>query len=367
MKKLMYISTVTWNFYPWRHSEVIKWLSNFFDEIFYIEPIKFIWHSEIIRFKELSINKAPDNLYFISRKINFKKWLLVLFYENIMNLINLFKIKPNVIISNDIYSSIFLCIYCKIFNKKFIFDYMDDWSSMNIWLYRLLIKYLFSPIICNLSYKVIFTSMNLKNIYWKKNWFFIPNWKYFNKNDFNYNDRFNSNKIVFISSLRDWYDYDVFNFLANELKNFEIHLYWNWDNIIKNKLINYSKNKENFFYHWNIESSNITKILNESFCWIIPLKLSELNNSVLPIKLIDFLELWIPIITSKTSEMLELKKKLNLSIDYFDNNNDILSWIKFLKENSHEYSNLSIQIYSDWLRLFDYKTLIQAYYDIINK
>lgn len=366
MSKLLYISTVTWNFYPWRHSEIVKWLSSYYDKIFYVEPLRFVWSEEIIRFKELWNNDAPKNLNFIIKKSKFKKGWIVLIYENILNIINFIKVHPDVVISNDIYSSIFLCIYCKIFKKKFIFDYMDDWEYINKWIYKILIKYFFSPIISNLSYKVFFTSINLKTKYWKTNWYFLPNWKYFSNNKINYENRFNSNKIVFISSLRDWYDYEIFKFLSVNLKNFDIYLYWDWDIWIKNSLIDFSNISNNFFYHGSIKSSDVKKNLNDSFCWIIPLKLTDLNNSVLPIKLVDFLELWMPILTTRTCEMLNLKKYFNLDIDYFDNYNDVINIINELKKSKEKYIKKSVELNNDWLFYFNYTNSIKKYFNIIN-
>ncbi len=325
--KILFLSSVIWNFYKARPQELPTSLSKYFDyECIYIEPIVYK-DFKTIRLKNLSKNKT-DYVKIIKRKSNLKKGSVLFIYENLNNIYQIIKNKPDIIISNDHLMSFLPCVYCKIIGKKFIFDHIDNWVQVEKnKLLKFYLKNIFYPIVGKFSFAITNTSHYLKELmkkYNKRN-YLIPNGKSLKDIKRFRNPNFHQQKkAVFIGSLRDWYDFDL---LVNVFKKFpkiklEIYGTGKMYNHIKEKV----KTIKNIKLMGSINGAMVPRLTAESLFGILPLKNNNLNKGTCPIKLSDYWAAGKVVIATPTCELLKIGKNCCLFAGTKD------EWIKQIKK-----------------------------------
>ena len=290
-----------------------------------------------------------------------RKTIFFFLYENIKNVFLLNKYKPDVIISNDPLMSIPLCLVCKMGKTPFIFDNLDDWANMEKKKYiRFMLKYCILPFLYSFSTATTNTSYKLMEVAKKYNnkSFVIPNGvsiEFINQFDKNITNN-NSNKVHFISTLRDWYDFDLMFDVFSQFPDLELHIHGKGP--LYKYLVEKSKLHSNIFIRGYLDPSLIHETIAESLFGILPLKLNEMNNSTSPIKLFDYWAAKKVIISSSTYEM----KKIGGDCLLFANTKDeYLKNVKLILENKALRDTLGENGYRKVKDIYNYKKIGETF------
>lgn len=325
MKILLFSSTV-WNFYKVRQELPISLSKYFKYDCIYIEPIVY-QNPQSIRLKDLSQNKTKG-VKVIQRRSNLQKGPLLFIYENINNVYQIRKYKPDVVISNDSLMSLLSCIYCKIVKKRFIFDQLDNWIEIEkSKLIRFYLKYIFYPIVGRMSFGITNTSHYLQEMMLKynKRSYLIPNGK--SSEDikkFKINNSHSQNKVVFIGSLRDWYDFDLLIEVFKKFTQLKLEIYGT------GKMYNYINNRinniKNIELMGSVDGSEVPRLTAESLFGVLPLKNNNLNKGTCPIKLFDYWSAGKTVIATPICELLKIGKDCCLFAETED------EWVNQIKK-----------------------------------
>lgn len=364
MIKGLHISLVVWDYYYARQQVLSSYISNHY-KIDFLEPIIYSNKEKSLRLKRLSINKIPPNLSIIKRNSKLKKSFFFLLYENFLNLFFVIKNNYKFVISDNYLTSILVCIYCRIFNIFFVFDLIDDWSEVekNIFT-KFFWKYIAKNILFSFSSVITTTSKKQFNIHTKKhkNILYFPNGKLDIKKIAVKNDNKSIKKVIFIGTLRDWFDFDsVFN-AFEKLPNVYLEIYG--EGPIKKELKDKSKNIRNISIHDGVGIDKANFLLRNTDIGIIPLKNNKLNQSTNPIKLYDYWSLGKAVIATPTEE---LKLISGGSIFFASTSKEYFDAIKKLDTNYNYRYKLAKLGYEKVMNKYNYKIIGEKYVDLINR
>jgi len=308
-QKILFFSSVVWNFYKARPQELPLSLLEYFDyKCIYVEPIVY-QEPKSIRLKNLVSNETKG-IKVIKRKTNLKKGFLLFICENLNNIYQVMKFKPDIVVSNDHLMSILTCVYCKIIRKKFIFDHIDNWIEIEKnKLVKFYLKYIFYPIIGRKSFAITNTSHYLQETMRKynKRSYLIPNGKSsediekFKTNNFHSQD-----KIVFIGSLRDWYNFDLLIEIFKNFPQLKLEIYGT--GVMFNYINSRINNIKNIKLMGSVDGSRVLRLTTESLFGVLPLKKNHLNKGTCPIKLFDYWAAAKTVIATPTHELLKIGK-----------------------------------------------------------
>jgi len=362
--KILIISSIVWSFNKARPQELTMSLAKLGDNCVYIEPIKYTEKDEnriSIRLKDISNNCIPDNIKVVKRHSKLRKTFFFFLYENIKNVFLLAKYRPEVVISNDHLMSVPLCIACKMKKTPFIFDNLDDWINLEKKIYiRLILKYCILPFLYSFSTATTNTSCMLTDVAKKYNnqSFLVPNGvsnESINKFDKNITNN-DSNKVHFISTLRDWYDFDLMFDVFSQFPDLELHIHGKGP--LYTYLVDKSKLYSNIFIRGYLDPLLIHETIAESLFGILPLKLNEMNNSTSPIKLFDYWAAKKVVISSSTYEM----KKIGGDCLLFANTKDeYLINIKLILKNKVLRDTLGEKGYKKVKDIHNYKKIGETF------
>jgi len=368
--KILIISSIVWNFNRARPQELTMSLARLENNCVYIEPIKYTEKDEnniSIRLKDISNNHIPDCINVVGRSSKLRKTIFFFLYENIKNISVLNKYKPDVIISNDPLMSIPLCLVCKIEKTPFIFDNLDDWVNMEKKIHiRLMLKYCILPFLYSFSTAITNTSYMLMEAAKKYNdkSFLVPNGvsiEFMNKFD-EYITNNDSNKVHFIATLRDWYDFDLMFDVFSQFPDLELHIHGKGP--LYTYLVEKSKSYSNIFIRGYLDPSLIHETIAESLFGILPLKLNEMNDSTSPIKLFDYWAAKKVVISSSTYEM----KKIGGGCLLFANTKDeYLKNIRLILKNKILRDTLGEKGYIRVKDTYNYKKIAETFEKLCGK
>lgn len=309
--KYLFLSPMVWGNYRGRNVELPLGLSAKGNECIYINPIKYKnWEKESMRLHTISSHPSHA-VQVIERFSQFRKSLFLVLRENYDNVRMVHKYKPEVVVSWDYLMSLFVCIYCKWKHIPFVFDAMDDWGEMEkSKIIRYYYKHIVYPIVSRLSYAITSTShkqAELFNIH-NKNVFVIPNGK-----PLDFIEKAGQSAILaglesktvnFISTLRDWYDFDLLFEVFGKFPQLQLNIYGQGE--LFNYLENRSSSYPNITMKGNADSEILPALMTESLFGILPLKLNKLNDSTCPVKLFDYWSAKKAVITSPTHELRKM-------------------------------------------------------------
>lgn len=108
-------------------------------------------------------------------------------------------------------------------------------------------------------------------------------------------------KINFISSIRDWYDFDLLFEVFENIKELELHIYGGGP--LHKTIAQKAQKYDNIFVHGSIDYNMVPQLMKESVIGIIPLKNNKLNESTMPIKLLDYWAASKAVVCTPTYEM----------------------------------------------------------------
>jgi len=298
---------MVWNNYKGRNVELPLGLSEAGNDCVYVNPVKYKnWENESMRLHDLS-SHSVGKIKVIERHTYLRKSLLSLIYENYANIKAIKENKPDTVVSFDHLMSLFACIYCKLKRIPFVFDVIDDWEAMEKnAVVRFYYKYIIKPIIGRFSYAITSTSYRQVEEFSKynKKVFYVPNGKsieFIKQVEAFSLQNGESNTVNFISTLRNWYDFDLLFDVFKEFPELQLNIYGLGE--LFDSLKTKAKNYANIHIMGNTDSEKLPKMLSESLFGILPLRLNKLNDSTCPIKLFDYWSAQKVVIASPTYEM----------------------------------------------------------------
>ena len=229
--KYLFLSSIVWNHYRGRNNELPLGIASLNNECIYLNPLRYKGWKNTPRLQDISFNSC-GSVNVISRFSKVNKSFFFLFIENYWNLKYIKENKPDAVISFDHLMSIFSCLYCRYKKIPFVFDVMDDWerTEKNI-LSRFYYKYIAKLLLGKLSFAVTSTSRIQANVFKK----YSPYVYHFTNGKFKYFiDRceeilckHDEKKMVvnFVSSLKDWYDFNLLFEVFAEFPDLELNIY----------------------------------------------------------------------------------------------------------------------------------------------
>lgn len=306
-KTVMMFSSVVWRFYKARPQELAYALQKQYGyNMVYMEPLKYPGGTST-RLQEYSQN-PEDGVDVRHRKTRFRKGLFLLAWENLRNLAAVMKQRPHVVISNDHLMTVLVALYCKLHGIPFIFDQLDYWIEVEQKpVIRAYVKRIIYPVYGWCGTAITSTSHFLQKYakqYTKKS-LYAPNGK--SSEDIKLFDLHSeksatvSKKIVFIGTLRDWYDFDTLIRACTQFPELELHFYG--DGPLKEYLQHTAEHDKTIFVHDSVNSSDVPALVSSSLCGVLPLKNNELNKGTFPIKLLEYWAAQKAVIVTPTDEL----------------------------------------------------------------
>ncbi len=291
-KPILFISPVHWNYYPYRDQELPSCIAERGYSCIYLNPVQYKGSEKSSRFATVSKRDKVKNLQVIYRTSKWRKSLIELIYENILNVRAIKKYNPGAVVSTDHLMAVAACIYCKSKGIPFVFDVTDNWELADQSMAGKVYKYIFKPLLAKLSYAVTCTSQrqcSYFNTKRKQHTYLISNG--INPRLLQQLDNLNKvnphcNEVNFIGSLRDWYDFDLLIEIFREFPTISLNIYGQgplYDNLLEQ-----ASTISNVHIKGSISNEKTANILARSLFGILPLKQNELNQSTCPIKLFDY-------------------------------------------------------------------------------
>lgn len=127
-----------------------------------------------------------------------------------------------------------------------------------------------------------------------------------------------SNKITYIGTISEWFDFGLIYKIINAIPNTEIHL---WGPCPKDIQINNMNPR--IFFHGPVDHKYVNAIMKGSHVLIMPFILNELIESVNPVKLYEYIYSAVPCLAPKYGESLQFGDYCYL----YDNHDDAMNYI----------------------------------------
>lgn len=274
-------------------------------DVTYVNPIVYR-DAKTIRLQETSHNDT-QGVRVIKRTSRLRKGPLLLIVENIRNVRAVMRLKPDVVISNDHLMSLLLPLYCRLTKRKFIYDQLDDWLDIekNRFVYWYT-RYIAYPLFGRLAYAFINTShfLQKKSLQFTRRSYVVANGK--SEDDirtFQQHVTDSASVVNFVSTIRDWYDYDLLIDAFAAFPEISLHLYGGGDEKVRQQIIERAANVPNVVVHDSVDSAKVPRLMGESVFGVLPFKDTSTNQAQAPIKLFDYWSAGKPVLAVPTREM----------------------------------------------------------------
>jgi len=338
---ILFISPVHWENYPYRDNTLAVFLAEQNYQISYLNPFRYKGWEKSRRLKAYRKRETHDRINVIDRNTNLPKSFKSFLLESLDNCKQIEELKPDFIYCSDHIMCWQAVKFAKKKNIPFLFDVTDDWSKADpsffgssFWKYisrKRIVKYAHS--ITTISHKQFeYFSKRHKNVHLISNAIhesFIDKCKEIILTE-------NKKKTVnFVGSIRDWYDFDLIFSVFEEIGEIELHIYGDGPSFsqIEKKAEDYNM----VFVHKSVDYKDVPSLMAESIFGILPLKNNKLNQSTMPIKLLEYWAASKAVIASLTYEM---QKTTGNTILYAKTKEDWIKHIKILLENDKKKETL---------------------------
>ena len=362
--KYLFLSSIVWDGYLGHNQELPLALAKKGHTCTYLNPIRYRnWEKHSTRLHSLSDNKK-GGVKVLERYSRIPKSFLLLIYENFLNIFYIRNHKPDVVVSFDYLMGVLPCIYCRLSKIKFIYSVMDDWEEIETNpLMKLYLKYISKPVMGKFSYAISSTSHKQAAVFRKfnKNVFLVPNGK---PNDFIENAHLfldeikkETKTVNFISTLRDWYDYDMLFEIFGEFPEIQLNIYGKGD--LYSYVLDRASDYPNIAVKGNAEAKAVPRLTAESLFGILPLKLNKLNDSTSPIKLFDYWSARKAVIASPTYELRELGKQGG--IIYASSKEEYVTAIKNILRDDALMNSVGETGYAHVMEQYNYESIAKRF------
>lgn len=307
--KFLFLSPVTWNFYPLQNQNLALSLSRAKHEVVYAEPLKYKNHHTHNRFAELRHAEPPSNLIIEKRSTRIPRSLIVFFVENYLNVRLIRRHKPDVVVCYDHLSGLFSCLLCLFVRTKFVFNVSDDWDNMpQHWGGRLLWKILVKPVVTRLSAAVACISFKQLALMKKRHIksFWLPNGLLPEYVQTVSETRRTEEQptVNFIANLRNWYNFELLFSIFEALPEVQLNIYGSGP--LYDELLQKAEKHHNISIKGNIPHEKTPELLKNASLGLLPLHQNTLNDSTSPIKLFDYWAAGLAVVATPTAELLSL-------------------------------------------------------------
>lgn len=312
--RYLFLSSIVWDGYRGHPQELTLALAKRGHDCVFINPIRYRnWQEASIRLQKLS-GTATDRVNVIERYSGLSKSFLLLLYENIQNLICIWKHRPEAVVCFDYLMGVLPCVFCKLTGVRFVYSVMDDWEEIEKSpLVKIYLRYISKPILGRFSFAVSATSHKQAEVFGRlnSNIFLIPNGKpddfIVRANQIGNNEGVREGTVNFISTLRDWYDFDLLFDVFKEFPEIQLNVYGKGD--LYDYLLERCEAYPNISMKGNADPEQVPVLTAQSLFGILPLKMNKLNDSTSPIKLFDYWSAQKAVIASPTFELKEMGGK----------------------------------------------------------
>jgi len=311
-QKTVYVfSSVVWNFYRTRPHEVALSLRSRGFRVVFVEPI--VYRGAISTRLQALTNTDPFGVQIVKRTSRLKKSALLWVIENVRNMMLIVRRNPDCIIAGDIWMSVGIATLSRFLGRQFFFDNMDYWPGVEKTpLQRWLVKHLLYPYYGFVSSAVLNTSHFLQQYMqrYSQRSLYVPNGKTMQEvTEYEravscFSARTIHHKVVFIATLRDWYDYDLLIAVFSVLPEVSLHIYG--DGPMKQSIIQKSSAFSNIMVHEKVPTTQVPFLIAESDFGVLPVVEKEATKGVMPIKLLDYWAAKKPVLATPVAEMITL-------------------------------------------------------------
>lgn len=331
MNILIY-SGLTWNGIEESHCHNLTRILAKNNKIKYLE-MPYCKDKTKIHIANLYDYEIPDNVDLITYGKTIKKLTHTDFYYKYLNygitymlkaqlytIKKFFTTKFDTAILYNIYDLPFLLL-CKLFQKKIIYAIVDDYPSLtpsNFWKRILTFN---EKIFISLCDKAFCTAQDLKKKTNKA--IYIPN--SIRKSIVSQRPKIllEPFRVGYIGAVGKWIACHSLSKTALKTPKIEYHIIGDGENL---KDIQNLPNIKKYGFLPNKEG---LKIIQNCHVAIIPFKLNKITHSVSPIKLFEYFNLGLPVITSPTNELKQYKD----IIFFYKNTEELIERIQYLKKN----------------------------------
>lgn len=307
-KTILIFSAVVWNFYRTRPHEVALGLNAHGYRVQFVEPTRYPGATSM-RFQETSQN-AQSDVTVRSRKTRLHKGILLLLRENMHNVWLIIRHRPYAVIAGDVWMSGASALMCRIMRIPFFFDNMDYWPAVEKsrpmqWI----VAHILYPLLGSLSTSVWNTSHFLQEHMqrYTKQSLYLPNAKSpqeiitYDQERTQLSAEALYHRVVFIATLRDWYDYDLLIDVFSQLPEIQLDIYG--DGPMRSILEQKVGNHRNIRVYGPVASSDVARLTLHSDFGVLPLRNTAVSQGVFPIKLLDYWAARKPVIGTPVGEL----------------------------------------------------------------
>ncbi len=298
-----------------------------------------------------SVN-IPDNVTIIGAKKALPFGLSYFLKSQIHSIKSFFKYHKrfDVAFLYNIYDLPFLFL-CKLFGKKVVYSIVDDYPELtpNSFVKGLLTFYeQFFLILKDASF-VTAKALLQKD----KESVYIPNTIRLEKQK-NELPKFTNFSVAHVGTLGKWINTNEINQAAKNLPHVNFYIVGDGERFSE------LANLPNLIKYGQISKERVGQILQQVHVGLICFKINKITNSVSPIKLFEYFNAKLPVITSRTKELLTHNER----IFYYDKNNNLTEMIKLLMNNWSVIDD-KVQKGYDYVQQNNWNTIGKQYEKII--
>jgi len=168
-------------------------------------------------------------------------------------------------------------------------------------------------------------------------------------------------EVNFISSLRDWYDFELMIRVFKQLPGLDLNIYG--DGPLYADLVIKASGLSNIHVRGSIDNSETPGLLCRSLFGILPLKLNELNHSTCPIKLFDYWGAGKAVISTPAEEVMRIGGERIL---YASDSEGFLACIKKLLADRQLTEKLGKEGKARIKEVHNYRTITDQFLQILD-
>ncbi len=365
---ILFISPIHWENYPYRDNTLAVFLAEQNYQISYLNPFRYKGWEKSRRLQAYRKRKRHDGINIIDRNTDLPKSFKSFLLESLDNCKQIEELKPDFIYCSDHIMCWQAVKFAKKKNIPFLFDVTDDWSKADpsflgssFWKHisrKRIVKYAHS--ITTVSHKQYeYFRKRHKKVHLISNAIqdsFIDKCKEIILTE-------NKKKTVnFVGSIRNWYDFDLIFSVFEEIGEIELHIYGDGPSFAR--IEKKAKDYEMVFVHQSLAYDEVPKLMKESCFGIIPLKNNKLNQSTMPIKLLEYWAASKAVIASPT---YEIQKTAANNIIYAETKEDWITQIKKLLENDKKKACIGQQAQHILLQQHTYNRITDKFIRIFEE
>lgn len=355
--KILYFSTVNWNWIKQRPHFLCEYLSKKDMEVTYFSMTPFL--KQRIFNKRLNTYLDINDKFVLpyASKINIIKTINSIYVKQLLNK------KYDIVILTHPEQYYYLPKDLR-YRAKIIYDCLDNSPYFYEGNKRCEVQRQEKEV-CKKAHQIITSSRYLKNKIMKE--YMVPD-KNIEivknaldkslENECKLLIKLKSPNLVYIGTIGEWLDINILIKYAHNNPNCTIYLIGPVDSSIRKKI---HKKNQNIIFLGAIKHEEIKKYIIAGEIMLIPFKVNELIEGVDPVKLYEYLALNKPVITSYWDELEEYKS--NNLVHFYDTYEQFVLGVEKIKNEVNTFSEIN----TDFIEKNNWEKRVESYVEIINK